>query len=117
MQHKINYYIGRLAEMWASLFLRCKGYKIVSRNYRCRFGEIDIIACKYNDFVFVEVKKRRTKELAIFSLQKSQQMKIKKAANYYLACNQTANYSNINLRFDLIVVDSWLRLEHSKNHW
>lgn len=49
---------GKLAENFASETLHSLGYKIVSRNFRSRFGEIDIIATKDSRLYFIEVKAR-----------------------------------------------------------
>lgn len=49
---------ARLGEEKASNFLKSKGYKIIDRNFRIGYGEIDIIAVKDNVLVFVEVKTR-----------------------------------------------------------
>lgn len=50
---------GAIGEVVAARFLRNKGYTIVSSNYRCRQGEIDIIATTKEYIVFAEVKTRR----------------------------------------------------------
>lgn len=44
-------------------YLKSLGYRILYRNYHCRFGEIDIIALSGNTLVFVEVKGGRSKAL------------------------------------------------------
>lgn len=51
--------LGTRGEDIAEKYLRKKGYRIVERNYRCRLGEIDIIALDGRSLVFVEVKTRR----------------------------------------------------------
>ena len=50
---------GNWGEERAALFLRLHGYRIVERNFRCRQGEIDIIARKGEVVAFVEVKQRK----------------------------------------------------------
>lgn len=50
---------GKNGETRVAAFLRKSGYKIVKRNYQCRYGEIDIIAEKNGFIVFVEVKTRK----------------------------------------------------------
>ena len=50
--------LGPWGEARAADYLRKKGYEIVGANYRCRFGEIDLIAQKGRYLVFVEVKLR-----------------------------------------------------------
>jgi len=51
--------LGRLGEEKACLFLKKKGYRIIQRNWRSRFGEIDIVAAKAGVYIFVEVKSGR----------------------------------------------------------
>lgn len=51
--------IGRLGERMAAAALRERGYRIVEHNFRCRQGEIDLVAEDAQDLVFVEVKTRR----------------------------------------------------------
>ncbi len=50
--------IGTLGEDIAERYLKKRGYKILSRNYSCRGGEIDIICFRFGKLVFVEVKAR-----------------------------------------------------------
>lgn len=49
---------GKIGEQIALQILRKKGYKVLQRNFRSKFGEIDIIAQDSNTLVFVEVKTR-----------------------------------------------------------
>lgn len=53
---------GNLGERIAGEFLKKKGYKILGRNFRSKFGEIDIIAQEAGALVFVEVKTRWSKK-------------------------------------------------------
>src|SRR3989344_3776157 len=55
---KIANPIARIGEEFASNFLRKKGYKIIERNFRKGYGEIDAIATKDNTLVSIEVKTR-----------------------------------------------------------
>ena len=50
--------LGRLGEDLAVKELKRKGYRIVERNYRCRYGEIDVIGIKQAILVFIEVRAR-----------------------------------------------------------
>ena len=56
MKKKFNKEIGNLGEGLACRFLENRGFKIIQRNYRRRFGEIDIIAQKGSSIRFIEVK-------------------------------------------------------------
>ena len=49
---------GLWGEIYAARFMRENGYEIITANYRCRLGEIDIIAKKDGFLVFTEVKTR-----------------------------------------------------------
>ena len=50
---------GRAGESFAAEILTLSGYTILQRNYRCRYGEIDLIAERERELFFVEVKSRR----------------------------------------------------------
>ena len=54
--------IGNNGENKAQEYLERIGYFIVGRNFKCKFGEIDIIAIDKNELVFVEVKTRGSKK-------------------------------------------------------
>ncbi len=51
--------IGSIGEKLASDYLERIGYSILQLNFRCRYGEIDIIACNFEYLVFCEVKTRK----------------------------------------------------------
>ena len=51
---------GQIGENTAADVLRAKGYRVLKQNYRCRYGEIDIIAERDGDMCFVEVKSRQS---------------------------------------------------------
>lgn len=94
--------VGNFGEDFTAKFLKKNKYKILNRNYSCKYGEIDIIACNKQYILFVEVKTRG--ENYIFTpseaVTKSKQIKILKTAVYYL------NHHDINLqpRFDVCEV-------------
>jgi len=78
--------VGYGAEDQAVAYLKKKNFKILDRNIRFPFGEIDIVAWDKETMVFVEVKKRRDTSMAdpFESVTKSKQRKIIKAAHAYL---------------------------------
>ena len=51
--------LGREGEERAAVYLDSRGYEILERNFRCSFGEIDIIAMDGDTLCFIEVKTRR----------------------------------------------------------
>lgn len=97
-----NIKIGKSGETFAVSTLENNGYKILNRNYHCRFGEIDIIAQDEKYIVFIEVKSRRTNtKFAPFeAVDKFKQKKIIKTAMIYLSENSV----NLQPRFDVIAV-------------
>ena len=80
-------YLGTLGEDLAEKYLIKNGYKIVQRNYRNAFGEIDIVAKKQGVLVFVEVKTRHSTHDNNFLPEQSvnfhKQMKLKKLCEMF----------------------------------
>jgi putative endonuclease len=78
---------GRHAEDQAALYLQQQGLKVVARNYRCRFGEIDLIARDGKTLVFVEVRMRASDQFggAAASITAGKRHKLLRAARHYLA--------------------------------
>ncbi|OJF76047.1 MAG: YraN family protein [Treponema sp. CETP13] len=96
---------GDAGEDKAVEYLKKKGYEIITRNFRTRYGEIDIIAYKDNILVFVEVKTAphgtlRTLE-QILGVTKQKRI-VETAKRFLLSYRQ---YSNSYIRFDVLVVD------------
>ena len=52
--------LGRCGERLAAGYLSSHGYRLVEMNYRCRFGELDIVARRDDMVIFAEVKTRRS---------------------------------------------------------
>lgn len=105
---------GAAAEALAARFLATRGLTIVGRNYRCRGGEIDIIARDGRTVVFVEVRLRRSAEYggAAESITARKRRRLRLAAEHYLARLP----SEPPCRFDAILLDAlaserieWLR--------
>ena len=79
--------VGREGEAEAAKLLRRSGYRVLARNYRCRHGEIDIVAFEGGEYVFVEVKTRRTDGMgsALDAVTPAKQRRIARVAEQYLA--------------------------------
>ena len=77
---------GNLGENAACKHLKKNGYKILERNYRKRYGEIDIIAQKDDVYIFVEVKTRAETDYGMASeaVTKSKQQKLVRTAQFYI---------------------------------
>lgn len=78
---------GRHAEDLAAAFLQRQGLKLVTRNYRCRFGEIDLIARDGKTLVFVEVRMRASASFggAAASITAAKRAKLLRTARHYLS--------------------------------
>lgn len=100
--------VGIAGERHALLYLKKKGYRLLEKNFRTPFGEIDIIT-RYKDvFVFVEVKARTTSSLGppYLSVTKSKERHIIKNALYYLkikgalGANWRIDIASVKLNYD-----------------
>ncbi len=78
---------GRDAEALAASYLQRQGLRIVERNWRCRFGEIDLIARDGPSLVFVEVRARTSSQYggAAESIDRRKRSRLIAAATQYLA--------------------------------
>ena len=110
------YHAGHWAEAVARWFLRLKGYRILKHNVRVSkmvgASEIDIVARKGEELVFVEVKKRPTFDLCAEAITPRVQRRFVRSADLFLAHNSWAE--KLSVRFDLIWVAGW-RLRHIKD--
>ena len=95
--------LGSWGEDLAVKYLRRRFYRILETNYRCRAGEIDIIARRGSIIAFVEVKTRRGHRCGSASeaVTVRKQGQIIRAARWYLA----ANAGDLQPRFDVIAID------------
>jgi len=100
-----NTSIGNLGEEIATAFLVKHGYRILERNFRCKGGEVDIVARDHGDncVVFVEVKTRRNLSYGVPQLAVTpfKQRQISKAALTWLSKKRL---HNSNARFDVIAI-------------
>jgi putative endonuclease len=94
---------GKLGEDLAVAHLKKAGYQIIAQNYRCLYGEVDIIARDDDTLVFVEVKSRKSETFGqpqeAVGLEKRK--KLSRISLYYLQQKRLETY---NARFDVIAV-------------
>ncbi len=97
---------GKKGEDEAVHFLERSGYKILARNYRTRYGEIDIIAQEKDILVFIEVKNRSDKQFGLpeEAVTKYKQKQISKVALHYL-CKNKINL--VQCRFDVVAINNY----------
>ena len=94
--------LGAFGEDAACRWLRRHGYRILGRNFSCRFGEIDIIARKGRYLAFVEVKMRKNADhgAAMEFVTPAKQRRLVQTAEYWLMKNPT----ELQPRFDVAEV-------------
>jgi putative endonuclease len=95
---------GDAGEDLACAHLRARGMKVLARNYRCRSGEIDVVAEDRGTLVFVEVKERRgdTHGSAVEAVTAEKRRRVVRAARVYAS---THGLSESPIRFDVLAID------------
>ena len=93
---------GAWGEALAADYLRKKHYKIIAAGYRCRFGEIDLIATNRTYIAFVEVKLRKNARFAnaYEYVDRRKQERIRMTASLYLSQYPT----QLQPRFDVVEI-------------
>jgi len=102
---------GSRAEALCAELLRRAGLRILARNWRCRLGEIDLVAQEAGTVVFVEVRLRRGERYggAAESITAAKRARLLAAARLYLAGRAPSA-----CRFDVLLLDS---LAPSRVQW
>jgi putative endonuclease len=105
--------LGQSAEARAEAFLKTHGLTLVARNWRCRFGEIDLVMQDGSTLVFVEVRMRSRSDFggAAASVTLAKQKKLLAAARQYLSALKTLP----SCRFDVVALSGNAAPEWIKN--
>ena len=95
--------IGHFFEDLAVDFLKIEGFEILCTRFRCKSGEIDIIARKNDILSFIEVKSRKSGSLIepVDTIDHRKITRIKKTSQYFLKKNP--NLNSFQIRFDLFI--------------
>lgn len=98
--------VGATAESLAEQYLIAEGLIPLARNYRCQYGEIDLIMSHQHDLVFIEVRLRRHSGFvsAAESVDKRKQKKLINTAEYFL--QEHPHHSNRHCRFDVLALSA-----------
>ena len=93
---------GEPYENLAAAFLEGQGLRVLERNYRCRFGEIDLVARSGTVLVFVEVRARRSAAFggAAGSITGAKRRRLLAAARHYIVRRRVAGAC----RFDVVLL-------------
>jgi putative endonuclease len=107
---------GKLGEDLACSHLVRKGYSIVARNYRCRLGEVDLIARGRDGLAFVEVRTKRHPAMVMpeETIGRGKADRMARSAEHYL---MDTGQEGVGWRLDLIAVElgrgnDLVRIEH-----
>jgi putative endonuclease len=113
---------GRLAEARAGEHLASLGYRILERNARTRYGELDLVAFDYRTLVFVEVKASRAgsrvgPERPVLWVTPRKQLQVRRLATAWMAERRCSVPRYAEIRFDAVGVvldrdDVVVDLEH-----
>ncbi len=103
--------VGRRGEDIAAEYLVKNKYKIIERNFNCRYGEIDLIVWDGNAVIFVEVKARKNDKFGLprESVNLHKQQTIVQCANYWLYLKKQIGTP---VRFDVVEI-----LDGKVFHW
>ena len=102
---RVRQELGESGENLAVSELTAKGYAVVARRYRTRYGEIDIIANDGETLVFVEVRRKSGEGYgaAVESITPEKRRRVIRMAVEYLARHD--QYDKCPVRFDVVAID------------
>ena len=111
--------LGRWGEQLAAQYLESHGYKVLDRNWRCRRGEIDLVAKEGDVLVFVEVKTRRGRDYGTPE-EALTRYKVKRLLELGQRYMLERDLEDVEWRVDLVAVEldrqgNLLRFEHVPN--
>ena len=112
---KLDERAGRAAETAAAMLLRLKGYRVLSRRFQGRRGEVDLIARRGSILAFVEVKRRPSVETAAESISPRQRARIIAAAEEFVAARP--RLTSLGIRFDAVLVAPGKLPRHIADAW
>lgn len=114
--------LGDAAEDQALALLQVHGLKLVLRNYRCRFGELDLVMRERDTVVVVEVRHRARTDFggALSSVDRAKQRRLLRAAGQLLA--EQPRLAHHAWRFDVVGFDAgggpqWMRDAFRAEPW
>ncbi len=107
---------GRMAEDLALRYLQKHDLALLARNFRSRFGEIDLIMRENNTIIFIEVRSRKNSAFLhpVETIDNSKRNKIRKTSQVFM--QKTSVFNHCNWRFDVVTLIG--RSEHGmKIEW
>ena len=118
MGKEFNIATGKIGEEMAKEYLKKKGYKIIEQNYKTKYAEIDLVAKKGNEMVFVEVRTKKGEDFGTpeETLDKRKLRKLRSNARVYTAWKKWQGPYRVDaicvvLRYDNMIE----RINHYEN--
>ena len=113
-----NLKVGKRGEKEAEVYIKEKGYSVLEKNYKNKYGEIDLVAQKNGELIFIEVRSKTENDFGTPE-ETVKEKKKKKLKQNALAYTTFKNYEGF-YRIDLICIvfakeGSLLRLTHYEN--
>jgi len=117
MEDHKNLNLGKKGEEVAAEYLKKKGYRILTQNFRVKGGELDIVAEKNGEIVFVEVRARSSNAIVspAESITQEKRRRLRRAAEIFLVSKGLDLHP---CRFDFIFVvknNKKFEIEHLEN--
>ena len=106
---------GRRAERLAAWWLRLKGYRVLTRDFRVPVGEIDLVVQRGQLVAAVEVKARAKLTEALGAISPRQRQRIARALGVFL--QRRPELAGCDLRFDALLIVPWRLPCHMTDAW
>ena len=100
---KICYHSGQAAEYQVALHYERDGWRVLQHRFKSAAGEIDLVMCRDDTLLFVEVKRARTHDIAASRISLQQIARITQCAEIFVA--QNCEGQGIEMRLDAALVD------------
>ena len=104
---------GYWGEFFAICLLKIKGYSLLAHRYKTYVGEIDIVAKRKNEIVFIEVKARKDEEKCHIAITQKQLRRVQNASQIFLKRNP--QFQDYAIRYDVILISDWSLPLHIEN--
>jgi len=105
---------GENAELRALKFLQCQGLQLLTTNYRCKAGELDLVMQEADFLVIVEVRYRKSEQFggALASITRQKQLRIVSATQHYVIMHKLGHAA---IRFDVVAISADNSINWIKN--
>ena len=100
---KVSYHAGQAAEFQVARYYERDGWHVLQHRFKSAAGEIDLVLCRDDTVLFVEVKRARTHDIAAFRISLQQIARINQSAEFFVS--EHLSGLNFEMRMDAALVD------------